>query len=96
MALFVAEHTHPAEHCPARNPQMAPVLLQLVSPANAAQHGLTIYGDAVTNGGHHLYLILDGPNVEVVRQYLAAFGMAGTLNIRPASHCEAVVTRGGC
>jgi hypothetical protein len=96
MPLFVAEHTHPAEQCPAQNPQMAPALLQLVSPVNAAKHGLTIHGDAVTNGGHHLYLILEGPNVDTVREYLRPFGMLGTLAVLPASHCEAVVARGSC
>jgi hypothetical protein len=96
MPLFVAEHTHPAEQCPAKNPQMAPALLQLVSRANAAKYGLTIHGDAVTNGGHHLYLILEGPNADAVRTYLSPFGMAGTLDVHPASHCEAVVARGSC
>jgi hypothetical protein len=96
MALFVAEHRHAADRCPAKNPQFAPMLLGLVSNENAQKQGITIHGDAVANGAHHLYLIVDGPNEAAVRQYFAPFSMAGTLDVVPASHCEAVVGRGGC
>lgn len=96
MPLFVVEHTHPATACPARDPQVAPALLQIVSAANAAKAGLTLHGDAVANGGHHLYLILDGPDPESVRKYFAPFGQLGTLQVAPASHCEQVVERGSC
>jgi hypothetical protein len=96
MSLFVTQHVHSAESCPARNPQMAGGLLQIVNPANAAKAGIKIYGDAVTDGGHHLYLIVDAPNETVVRQYFAPFGQLGTLEIAPASHCEQVVERGHC
>jgi hypothetical protein len=96
MPLYVVEHTHAASACPAQNPQIAPALLQIVSAANAARAGLTIRGDAVANGAHHLYLILDGPNAESVRRYFAPFGQLGTLEVSPASHCEQVVARGSC
>jgi hypothetical protein len=96
MALFIAEHTHPADRCPAGDPQMAPALLQLVNKANASKQGIHIHGDAVANGGHYLTLILDGPSEKAVHEYLAPFGMVGTLKITPSSHCEAVVARGSC
>lgn len=96
MPLFVVEHTHTAAGCPAQNPQVAPALLQIVAPANAAKAGLTLHGDAVADGGHHLFLILDGPNQDVVRAYFAPFGQLGTLRVTPASHCEQVVARGSC
>jgi len=96
MALFVAEHRHTADHCPAGNPQMAPFLLQILSPENAAKAGLKLHGDAVARGQHHLYVILEGPNEAAVRQYLGAFAQAGTLDVIPASTCEEVVGRGAC
>jgi hypothetical protein len=96
MALYVAEHTHAAETCPAANPQMAGALLQVVSPTNASKAGIRIFGDAVANGKHHLYLIVDAENESVVRQYFAPFGQLGTLEVTPASHCEDVVNRGKC
>jgi hypothetical protein len=96
MALFVAEHTHPADRCPAENPRLAPALLQVVNKANAAQQGIVIHGDAVANGRHHLTLILEGPNESAIREYLAPFGRAGTLQVTASSHYEAVVARGRC
>jgi hypothetical protein len=96
MPLFVAEHEHPADRCPAGNPQMAPFLLQILSNENAKKAGLTIRADAVAQGRHHLYVVLEGPNEAAIRQYLAPFAQAGTLNVLPASHCEEVVARGHC
>ncbi len=96
MPLFVAEHRHPADRCPAGNPQMAPFLLQILSDANARKAGLHIHGDAVARGQHHLYVIVEGPNEAAVRQYLAPFGQAGSLDVLPASTCEEVVARGAC
>jgi hypothetical protein len=96
MPLYVAEHEHPADRCPAGVPQMAPFLLKILSNEEASKHGLRIQGDAVARGKHHLYVIIEGPNEAAVKQYLAPFGQAGTLEVIPASHCEEVVPRGAC
>jgi hypothetical protein len=96
MPLYIAQHEHPADRCPAGNPQMAPALLQLVSNSNAEKHGIKIHADGVLKGKHHLYVIVDGPSEESVRKYFAPFGMAGTLEVAPASHCEEVVAQGHC
>jgi hypothetical protein len=96
MALFVAEHRHTADHCPAGDPQMAPFLLKILSKENAAKAGLTLHGDAVARGQHHLYVIVEGPNEGAVREYLGPFAQAGTLEVIPASSCEEVVGRGAC
>jgi hypothetical protein len=96
MALFVAEHQHTADHCPAGNPQMAPFLLQILSNENAAKAGLKLHADAVTRGQHHLYVIIEGPNEAAVRQYLSPFAQAGSLDVVSASSCEEVVARGAC
>ncbi|MGA9839171.1 MAG: DUF3303 family protein [Thermoplasmata archaeon] len=94
MALFVAEHRHAADHCPAGNPEMAPFLLQLLSDEHASKAGLTLRGDAVVRGQHHLYVIVEGPTEGAVRDYLAPFAQAGSLDVVPASSCEDVVRRG--
>jgi hypothetical protein len=96
MTLFVAEHTHPGERCPANNPEMAQGLLQIVNAENARRRGIVIHGDAVANGKHHLFLIVDAPAETAVREYFAPFGQLGTLTVTPASHCEQVVERGHC
>jgi len=94
MPLFVTEHTHPADRCPAHNPQMASGLLAIIHGAGSA--GIKIHGDAVTNKQHHLYIILEAPSEEAVRKYFAPFAQMGTLSVNPASHCEEVVARGAC
>jgi hypothetical protein len=96
MSLFVVEHRHPGDHCPARDPQMASMLLAHLSPASAQKHGLTIQAEAVLNSGHALYLIVDGPDEDSVNRFMQPFARAGSVQVLPASHCEAVVERGGC
>ncbi len=94
MSLFVAEHTHPAERCPARNPEMAQGLLAII--ANARKAGIKIRGDAVTDHQHHLFIIADADSAETIQNHFAPFGQMGTLTVTPASHCEEVVARGEC
>ncbi len=96
MPLYVVEHRHPADRCPAGNPQMAPFLLKILSEESARQAGLHLVGDAVARGQHHLYVIIEGPNEGAVRQYLGPFAQAGSLDVIPASSCEDVVNRGAC
>lgn len=96
MSLFVVLHRHEPAHCPARDRQMAPMLLQHLSLANAKSYGLTIHGEAVVNNAHSLYLIVEGPDKESVHRFMRPFDQAGTVEILPASSCEAVVGRGGC
>jgi hypothetical protein len=58
VAVHVAPHTHSAEDGPDANPQVAGALLQIVDSTNSTEAGITIFGDAVANGNHHLYLIV--------------------------------------
>ncbi|MGI0128547.1 MAG: DUF3303 domain-containing protein [Thermoplasmata archaeon] len=96
MGLFVAEHRHPADRCPAADAQMAPFLLKVLSQEEASKHGLRLHGDAVERGKHHLYVIVEAPDEGAVRRYLEPFAQAGTLSVVAASSCEDVVARGIC
>jgi hypothetical protein len=96
MALFVVRHQHPAERCPAKDPSMGAMLLNHLTEANAQQHGVRIHGDAVVDGQHTLYLILEAGDQATVDQYMAPFRMAGTVEIMPSSSCQEVVARRGC
>jgi hypothetical protein len=96
VALFVVKHQHPAETCPAGDPQMGPMLAQHVSAPNAEKFGVRIHGEGVINGGHTLYLILDADRREQVDQFVAPFGQVGTVEVLPASRCEEVVARAAC
>jgi hypothetical protein len=96
MSLFVVEHRHPAEACPAQNREMAPMLLKHLSPQNTQNFGITIHGEAVVNNAHRLVLVLDAPDEERVQQFMAPFAQAGSVEVLPSSPCEVVIERGGC
>ena len=96
MSLFYVHHQHRAETCPARDPQMGNQLLQHLNPANAIQSGVRILSDAVLDGEHTFVLILEAQDESVVRNFMQPFAMAGSVDIKPASHCETVVERAGC
>ena len=96
MSLFVIRHRHEADHCPARDPAMGAMLLQHLSPANATQQGVTIHGEAVIDGAHTLYMIVEAEGKDTVDAFMKPFAMAGEVDVMQASACEAVVARGGC
>jgi hypothetical protein len=96
MALFVVRHQHAAETCPAPDPVMGSMLLQHLSPDNAAKHGIQIQGEAVVNGVHTLYMIVEAPNEETVNQFMEPFAQAGSVEVLSASRCEVVVGRRAC
>jgi len=96
MSLFVVQHRHAPDRCPARDPKMAQMLLKHLSSQNTKSYGLTIRAEAVVNNAHTFYMIVDGPDRESVNRFMQPFAQAGTVEILPASTCEAVVSRGGC
>ena len=96
MSLFVVKHQHDEGACPAGDPQMAPLLQQHVSPGNVESHGMTLHGEAVIDGQHTLYLILDAPDQDRVENYMQPFTQVGSVDVMPASSCEAVVQRAAC
>jgi len=96
MALYYVNHQHRAETCPARNPEMGNMLLKHISPANAIKYNVDIIADAVLDGEHTFVLILEAKDENAILAFMQPFSMAGTVDIRPASHCETVVERAGC
>ena len=96
MSLYFVRHQHTPETCPAKNPEMGPTLVQHVSKANARKFGVDLIGDAVLDGQHTFVLILEAEDKEYIEQFMQPFAMAGSVEIVPASTCEAVVERQGC
>jgi hypothetical protein len=47
MSLFVVQHKHSAETCPAGHPEMGPMLLKHLSLPSAASFGLSIAARAM-------------------------------------------------
>jgi DMSO/TMAO reductase YedYZ molybdopterin-dependent catalytic subunit len=96
MALFVVRHQHAAERCPAQDPYAGAMLLNHLSRPNVRQHGVQIQGEAIVQGEHTLYLIVEAGDEGSLREFMQPFQMAGSLDIYPASTCARVVASGGC
>ena len=96
MSLFVVRHEHFAEKCPAGSPEMGTMLLKHVSPQNAQSYGVTVQGEAVLDGRHTFYLILEAADESKIQAFMTPFGQAGSVEVWPASTCEQVVERAQC
>ena len=96
MSLFVVQHQHPAETCPAGHPQMGPMLLQHIADANASKFGVKVRGDGVLDGLHTFYLILEADGADKIQEFMSPFAQMGSVEVWPANHCETVVARGHC
>jgi hypothetical protein len=95
MPLFVAQHRHPPEACPAAG-ATGPLLLQHVSAANAARYGVSIQAEAILVGEHRLLLVLEAANHEHVERFMAFFERFGSVEILPALSSESAITHGAC
>jgi ribosomal protein L7Ae-like RNA K-turn-binding protein len=96
MSLYFVRHQHNAETCPAKNPEMGQMLLQHLSKQNARKFGVDLISDAVLDAQHTLVLIAESEDKQYLEQFMQPFAMAGSVEIFPASTCEAVVERQGC
>ena len=96
MALFVVLHQHDAERCPAQDPYLGADLLNYLSRPSVRQHGIRIQGEAVVQGEHTFYLIVEAADEAGLRAFMEPFQMAGSVDIYPASTCARVVASGGC
>ncbi len=96
MALFVVRHQHEAERCPASDPEAGAMLLNYLSRPSARQHGVEIRGEAVVQGEHTVYFIVEASDEARVREFVTPFAAAGEVDVYHASTCARVVTSGGC
>ena len=95
IALFVAQHRHPADQCPASSGS-GQLLLSRVSAAAAARYGVTIEAEALIDGEHLLLLVVQAASQEAVERFLAFLPGPGYLRVLPACSAEEAVQRGGC
>ena len=75
---------------------MGAMLLNHLSRPNVRRHGVKIQGEAVVQGEHTAYFIVEAADEVGVREFMQPFQMAGSLDIYPASTCARVVASGGC
>ena len=75
---------------------MGQMLLQHLTKPNARKYGVDLLSEAVLDGQHTLVLIADVEDKEYLQNFMQPFAQAGSVEIVPASTCEAVVARQGC
>src|SRR5262245_25541969 len=96
MPLFIVRHQHAPDGCPAQDPYMGASLLNHLSRPNVRKFGLHIHGEAVVQGEHTMYMIVEADDENRLRAFMQPFQMAGSLDIYSASTCVRAVASGGC
>ena len=96
MPLYFVEHKHTAETCPTQQPDMMKMLGMHVTQMTAAKYGIPIQSDVVFPREHRMNLVLLAPSEEKVKEYVAPFGMVGSVEVREVSTCEEVVATAKC
>ena len=96
MPLFIVRHQHAPDGCPAQDPLVGASLLNHLSRPNVRKFGLQIHGEAVVQGEHTMYMIVEAVDEARLREFMQPFQMAGSLDIYPASTCVRTVASGGC
>jgi DMSO/TMAO reductase YedYZ molybdopterin-dependent catalytic subunit len=96
MALFLVRHQHEPERCPAQDADLGATLLNYLSRPNVRAHGVSIQGEAVVQNEHTMYMIVEAADEQCVRDFMAPFADAGSVDVYPASTCARVVASGGC
>lgn len=95
IVLFVAQHRHSPEDCPA-GPGRGELLLSRISTAAAARYGVTIEAEAFIGARHVLLLVVEAASQEAVERFLAVLPGPGDLLVLPALTAEEAVERGNC
>jgi hypothetical protein len=96
MPLYFVEHKHTAETCPTQQPDMMKMLGMHVTQMTADKYDITIQSDVVFPREHRMNLVLVAPSEEKVKEYVAPFGMVGSVEVREVSTCEEVVATAKC
>src|SRR5215510_1064287 len=96
MPLFIVRHQHAPDGCPAQDPFLGASLLNHLSRPNVRKFGVQIQGEAVVQGEHTMYMIVEAVDENRLREFMQPFQTAGSLDIYPASTCVRTVASGGC
>jgi DMSO/TMAO reductase YedYZ molybdopterin-dependent catalytic subunit len=96
MPLFIVRHEHDPERCPAADPDTAAMLVNHLSRPNVRRYGVEIRGEAVIEGAHTLYMIIEAGDEAGILELMRPFGAAGVVEVHAASSCVRVAASGGC
>lgn len=72
------------------------MLLNHLSRPNVREHGIEIQSEAIVEGDHTLYMIVDASDEASVVKFMKPFAEVGSVEVSPASTCVRVVASGGC
>lgn len=90
MGLYLIQHTHTAETCPSKNPEMVRQLASHVTVANAAKHGVTLLADFVNEQEHTVVLVLEASSPDKAVNFALPFLRVGSLTIKAGLTCDQV------
>ena len=90
MALFLVQHQHSPESCPAGNREMVQQLAAHVSPENAGNFGIKVLADSVLQGEHALLLVLEAESQETIERFVQPFRGVGSVTVKPNLTCGQV------
>jgi DMSO/TMAO reductase YedYZ molybdopterin-dependent catalytic subunit len=96
MALFIVRHHHDAERCPVTDPYAGAEILNYLSRPNVRRHGVEIQGEAIVEGEHTLYMIVESSDEGRVHEFMKPFAAVGDVEVYAASTCARAVASGGC
>jgi hypothetical protein len=88
MPQYLIQHTHTAETCPTKNPEMVRQLASHMTPANAAKYGVKILADWVNEPQHTVILVLEAASAENAAKFALPFLNAGSVTITAGVTCE--------
>ncbi|HUI05744.1 MAG TPA: DUF3303 family protein [Verrucomicrobiae bacterium] len=90
MGLYLVEHTHTAEKCPAKDPQMVRKLASHITPANAQNYGVKILADWVNDIEHRAVLVLETDSEDKAAKFARPFLKFGELKVSLGITCAEV------
>ena len=90
MPLYLVQHTHTAESCPTKNPEMVRQLSSHVTQSNASKYGVKILADWVYEPEHTVILVLEADSPEKATNFALPFLNVGSITIRAGATCKDV------
>ena len=90
MALFLIQHSHTAETCPTKSPEMVRALRDHVTDENAERLGVTLLADWVYEPEHTVVLVVETDAQQKAEDFSAPFKQMGTVSVRAGETCAQV------
>ncbi|MBI4463301.1 MAG: hypothetical protein HY647_01230 [Acidobacteria bacterium] len=95
MPLFLLQHTHSAENCPRKNPEVLRQLASHFTASNAGKHGVKMLADWVNAPEHTIVLVLETDVAEKAMKFALPLLDVGSLTIQMGATLEEVARESG-